>query len=369
MSRIGITVSFLIFALAFIATAPAAPAVSAADVEVINGDLDGVLYRIQIPKKWNRGLVMYAHGYHIRGMAWSPMQAEQCKAFLERGFALAESGYSRQGWAVAEAVEETEALRRHFVKQHGEPESTFITGHSMGGLITIATIETYPDAYDGALPMCGPLVPAVRFFKDPVFDMLVTFEALFGEALPDEAKPVIGGESLPPQTVMSALESDAKLAEDFASHWGMRSRDLPQILWLYHTIYRELVKRAGGNPVDNRNTVYFGFGSAPELNAAVPRYAADPDALAYLRRHYTPTGVVSDPVLAVHTSYDPGVPPRLANGYGTILALSECDKWFVHQFVEAEGHCNISPELMGKAFDQLRKWAAEGERPEAGLLN
>jgi hypothetical protein len=216
--------------------------------------------------------------------------------------------------------------------------------------------------------MCGPLVPAVQFFKDPIFDMLVTFEALFGVDLPDDAKPVIRAESLPPHAIVSALESDAALAEEFARHWGMRGRDLSKILWQYHAIYRELVMRAGGNPIDNRNTVYSGFGSAPELNAAVPRYAADPVALDYLRRHYTPTGVVSDPVLAVHTSYDPGVPPRLANAYGTTLALRDRDKWFVHRFVEAEGHCNITPELMGKAFDQLRKWAANGARPDAGLL-
>jgi len=100
----------------------------------------------------------------------------------------------------------------------------------------------------------------------------------------------------------------------------------------------------------------------------VPRYAADPGALAYLRMHYTPTGLLEDPVLAVHTAYDPGVPPRLANVYNVTASLRGCEGLFVHKYVEAEGHCNIAPDLVGKAFDELRKWAAEGSRPEPGLL-
>ena len=28
------------------------------------GELDGVTYKIKVPKKWNKTLLMYAHGYH-----------------------------------------------------------------------------------------------------------------------------------------------------------------------------------------------------------------------------------------------------------------------------------------------------------------
>ena len=77
---------------------------------------------------------------------------------------------------------------------------------------------------------------------------------------------------------------------------------------------------------------------------------------------------LEDPVLAVHTAYDPGVPPRLANAYHVTVTLQGCEKLFVHKYVEAEGHCNIAPDLVGMAFDELRKWAAEGIRPEPGVL-
>ena len=99
--------------------------------------------------------------------------------FLSRGFAFAASDYSTQGWAVKEAIEDTEALRRHFVSKRGAPAETYITGHWMGGHITMAIIERYPEAYQGAMPMCGPLGPALEFLNTGLFDMLVTFEALF----------------------------------------------------------------------------------------------------------------------------------------------------------------------------------------------
>lgn len=337
-------------------------------VEVQTGEINGAPFRIQIPSQWNHNLVMYAHGYLPRGTPWAPLAETLCAAFLQRGFAIAESGYSRQGWAVAEAVEQTEALRQHFVELHGEPDSAFAAGHSMGGLIALAAVETYPASYAGALPMCGPLVPAIYFFRDPVFDMLVTFEALFGPSLPEELRPVIGLPDLPQQVVDSALQSDQALATRFAQHWDIRRDDVSGILTLYHLLYRELTDRAGGNPIDNRNTVYSGFGLADTLNGMVPRYGADPGAVAYTRRHYTPTGKIEDPVLAVHTTYDPGVPPRLPSYYDVTVSLKGNQKWFVQKYVIADGHCNIDASLMGKAFDQLRTWAATGTRPEAGLL-
>jgi len=80
---------------------------------------------------------------------------------------------------VKQAIEDTEALRRHFVSKYGRPRETFVTGHSMGAVITITTLERYPEIYAGAMPMCGPLSPALDFLEERVFDMLATFEYYF----------------------------------------------------------------------------------------------------------------------------------------------------------------------------------------------
>lgn len=357
-----------VLVLVSLACSVQAEAFPGAEPVVETGELEGVPYRIQIPAEWNRGLVMYAHGYRPRGGTWAPLPPVFSMVFLSRGFAVAESGYSRQGWALEEAVAETEALRLFFAERHGPPDSTFVTGHSMGGIITLATIETYPEGYDGALPLCGPLAPAYLFFEEIAFDMLVTFEALFGEHLPPGNRPVIDAEALSAEIVERALAADSALAEQFATHWTMRRRDLAATVSFYQGFYRELADRAGANPVDNRNTVYCGFADNRDLNRKAPRYEADPDAVEYLRRHYTPTGRISDPVLAVHTTYDPGVPPSLPGHYGTLTGIAGTRDLFVQMYVEADGHCNIAPALVGRAFDSLRGWAAGGIRPRPGAL-
>ncbi|HSG28658.1 MAG TPA: prolyl oligopeptidase family serine peptidase, partial [Candidatus Krumholzibacterium sp.] len=281
---------------------------------------------------------------------------------------LAQSAYSRQGWALEEAVPQTEALRRHFLKEYGKPKRTFITGHSMGGLITLATIEKYPDAYDGAMPMCGPLTPALFFFKDRVFDMLVTFDALFGDALPEEYRPLMEASVLPGAAVQQAFASDPEMTTKYALHYGMREKDVAGIVAMDHMLLRELMDRAGGNPFDNRETVYMGFDGLAGLNAMVKRYAADPAAVEYIRKNYTVTGDISDPVLAVHTTYDPGVPTCVPCYYDKLSALKDKEDLFVQMYVEAEGHCNFTPEQTAKALDILTEWVESGRVPEAGRI-
>jgi pimeloyl-ACP methyl ester carboxylesterase len=239
----------------------------------------------------------------------------------------------------------------------------------MGGLVALATIEKYPDSYAGALPMCGPLVPSLAFVGSRAFDMLVAFEALFGRSLPREYKPLVETPAVSEEVIGRALKSDSALACGCARHWDIKEEDLPGILAFYHLVYREIAERAGGNPIDNRGTIYTGFGPIPGLNDSIRRYAAAPAAVAYLKKYYTPTGAIEDPVIEVHTTYDPGVPPAMANAYSVTAALAGNDKRFVQYRVEADGHCNISPALAGQAFDRLRKWAATGIRPDPGLLH
>jgi len=255
MKRIPAIGVFLILHLCLLSIA--APAQEArVEARVETGEIDGAAFRIQIPAQWNHGLVMYAHGYRPRGGAWYPLNGALGAVFLDRGFALAESGYSRQGWALEEAAGDIEALRKYFVEKHGDTGEVYVTGHSMGGAITLAVIEKHPGSYDGALPMCGPLIPAVQFFANPIFDMLVTFDALFGESLPEELGPVVEAPSLPADAVEKALQSDPDLASRYSEHWEIRRKDLPAIINMYHALYREIADRSGGNPIDNRNTVY-----------------------------------------------------------------------------------------------------------------
>lgn len=348
------------------APVPAASTVAASTTAVDTGVINGAPYFVEIPERWNRGLVLYTHGYTVVGDPppnhRSPRMQALRQVFLSRGFAFAASDYSVQGWAVKEAIEDTEALRRYFVARHGTPSDTYITGHSMGGHITVAILERYPEVYQGALPMCGPLGPAVEFLNTGAFDMLVTFEALFPGTIgsPYEPRADTG------DRVKAAVAAAPERAAAYARRWARSVGQLPGALSLFHAVIGELRHRAGGEPFDNRNRIYAGFGDDPSLNRSVTRYAALPSARDYLRQYATPTGRITDPILTMHTTSDALVLGSDVTAYEVPAALAGTSDRFVARFVEADGHCNFTPAQTGAAFDALLAWARDGKRPAAG---
>jgi alpha-beta hydrolase superfamily lysophospholipase len=354
----------LVFLLAVTGAVAQTPSTAAPKVET--GELQGASFRIEIPPNWNKGLVMYAHGYQLAGSrppaADGPIPRMVRGIFLARGFAFAESQYRNQGWAVKEGIEDTEALRRYFVKKYGPPSETYIAGHSMGGHIAIATIERYADAYQGALPMCGPLGSAIDFLNTGLFDMLVTFEALFPGTV---GSPYQAGAATS-KKVSEAIAADPAKAARYAQHWSRDVEALPLVLSFFQAIATELKQRARGEPFDNRNRIYSGFGDDAALNRNVARFTAHPAAREYLRNNATPTGRISDPVLTIHTTSDPLVLGDDVTEYEGIAALAGTQDLFVARFAAAKGHCMFTPEQMGSAFDTLREWARSGKRPPAG---
>ena len=141
------------------ATAPPAPPVP---VTTEVGKINGASFRIDIPKNWNHGLVLYFHGYQQTAQVFDPKYppTRVLQEMLNRGYAVARSGYAVGGWAVPQAATETDALRRYFRKKYGQPRETFLMGHSMGGLLTLMGLETDAKDYAGGLALCGVLAPA-----------------------------------------------------------------------------------------------------------------------------------------------------------------------------------------------------------------
>src|ERR1700730_1219567 len=147
----------VVFVILVVVGAPRAQNVAKSEAKVETGDINGAAVRIEVPAVWNKGLVMYCHGYELAGPPpsnWDDPQAKTIReVFLSRGYAFAQSAYRTKGWAVKEAIEDTEALRSYFVSHYRRPRETFVTGHSMGAVITIATLERHPETYAGAMPM------------------------------------------------------------------------------------------------------------------------------------------------------------------------------------------------------------------------
>ena len=364
-----LTLVFLFFEGGVPAQTPAAPTGS----RVETGEINGAPFRIELPDPLPAGglagLVIYCHGYQsvstpyrfdlLRGAIFR-------KLCLNRGFAFAESAYSRQGWAIKEGVEETEALRKYFLRTYGEVREAYVLGHSMGGVITLATIERYPEAYQGAMPMCGPLNASLNGLQERVFDMLATFDALF----PGVVGPLTGlatGAKLDGAKVKAAVDAAPERATSYAARYSLAGpAEIPGVLTFFYEINRELQVRAGGNPFDNRQTLYDGFGDDLSLNRTIQRVIADPRARDYLRQYHTPTGLVARPVLSLHTIHDPLIPGRYISDYAAITRLTGRQDLFTAKFTAGRGHCSFTPQQMDKGFDELRRWAREGIRPEPG---
>src|SRR5262245_51181842 len=127
-----------------------------ADVAVEVGEINGVTFRIDMPEAWNQVLILYCHGFNA-----SPVNFDATKPLdgslgllLKQGYAVAQSAYAEIGWALSEAIPDTEALRRYFLRAHN-PKEVYVTGQSSGGLLTIALVEMFPNIYDGGLSLCG----------------------------------------------------------------------------------------------------------------------------------------------------------------------------------------------------------------------
>ena len=339
---------------------------------VDTGTIAGAPYRIDIPAGWNGGLVMYTHGYEIVGTPFEPAAPRHAgfrEAFTARGFAFAQSWYRGQGWAVREALLDTEALRRRFLARYGRPDSTFVTGNSMGGLITLGIIETQPRDYDGALPLCAVMSPPLEVMKRRMFDLLASYEYLYSGVLTGAPGGLAELPSAPAVTrdaIVAATRAHPERAEALARRFALRPQSIPGLVWFYSVILREMQARAGGNPFDNRGTVYAGLGDDTASSRGVRRYAADPGAVEYLRAWYSPTGRIQDPVLALHTTYDATVEPQQMDRYRAQTQLAGAADRFAAAFVVADGHCAYTPAQVGAAFDALRAWAATGRRPAEG---
>jgi pimeloyl-ACP methyl ester carboxylesterase len=368
----------ILVAIALLGTA-ASRLLQAQHPAVDTGSIGGAAYRIDFTADWNHGLVMYAHGYMIADDRPDTLRrTEFANAFISRGFAFAQSAYRKKGLAIQEGIEDTEALRAYFVRRYGRPRETYIVGHSMGGAITVALSELHGNEYDGALPLCGAIAPLTGTIGRRVFDMVVTFDYLFPGALgPAPGNQLAGrGDTISVDArraaIAAALASAPDRAEMFATRFGITgagaARRLADVVAFYAAIADEAVRHAGGNPYDNTNTIYTGFPDDSALNRGVRRMAADSTALAYIVRFYSPTGRISKPMLAVHTTGDPIVPATVESDYESLTEIAGTDRLFVVDYVVAPGHCQISPAQVGTAFDALRSWSHHGARPVPGEL-
>jgi pimeloyl-ACP methyl ester carboxylesterase len=343
----------------------------APDIRVETGMLDGASFRIDMPQKWNGILLVYYHGY-----SETPVTFDKAKpnplgtGFASAGYAVAQSGYSVTGWAVEQAIPETEALRQYTIAHYGQPKETYVLGHSMGGHLTMATIESYPNRYDGALPLCGLLEPASLAIGRGGA-LIAAFDYYYPGLLPE---PLHISASLPlddalVKKVIAALPGNPTgHAEMLALGHFKNDADLASVMVFYTYIQRDFEQKIGASVLDNHNMIYTGGADDNALNDGVKRYTASATALGYLKTWYTPTGVLVRPTLAVHTTYDPIIPADTVGEYADIVQRAASSENFVQQYVKHDGHCTITGPETAVALGELIRWKRTGVKPTAGAV-
>jgi hypothetical protein len=369
------------------------------------GILAGAPYRIEVPKRWNGQLALFAHGFRGNGTTvWvddSPLRTY----LVAHGFAWAASGYATNGYDVGQGVLDSHALIRLFAGKVRKARAVYMTGVSMGGHITAVEIERFRGDFVGAMPACGVLGDKELF--DYFTDANVTAAALTGTAIQFPMTleagqayaptydaqvlselPALGtgfttgnpaAVSLTPtgRTWASTVElRSGGIRPGFGSSFAFWSsfgfaplQNVPFLFGLYPGLTGGTIGIADGNVVDNRFTVYrIGDNRGPltaaerALNRSVLRVA--PTAFPSRGVDGIPKvfGDPRIPVLSLHDIGDLFVPFKMEQVYAQRVAAHGQSRLFVSRAIRGVGHCDFTQAELERGFANLVSWVRTGHR-------
>jgi hypothetical protein len=325
----------------------------------------GAIYRICMPEPpscRNGGLVIYAHGYVD---AYQPLAIPEDQLTLPDGtsvpglinglgFAFATTSYSRNGLAVVEGVRDVRDLVDVYARDIGSPGRIYLAGPSEGGVITAKAIETYPAVFTGGLAACGPL-GSFRAQINYIGDFRVVFDYFFPGVIPGKATRV-------PQFVIDNWDAvylprirAAVRANPAAAAELIRVARVPiglnpfniedailSVAWYAVFATNDATQQLGGQPFDNIGKWYAGSGNDLRLNLLVERAAASPQALATMQKLYETTGLLSKPLVTLHTTGDQIIPFWHDLFYAAKIASTGSGGNHVSLPVLRYGHCNFN---------------------------
>lgn len=128
---------------------------------VVEGKLEGSLYKIARPQQWNNKLLLIAHGARLEKAPLSAdfkIEKTYAEDLLNRGWMVAQTSYRRNGIFVTDGVEDLKIFFDFIAKEYGRPEKTYIEGASMGGKIAVQLAEEPYGRFDGVLAVGAALM-------------------------------------------------------------------------------------------------------------------------------------------------------------------------------------------------------------------
>lgn len=175
------TVTATVLASSVLAVAPASA--DDAGTHIVEGTLDDqTAYRFIVPEDWN-GTVFVDLDFASGG---DP--APYVQHLVGDGAAYGGTTRLETGWNISGAIDnQVEALDR-LSQEIGAADRTIAMGASMGGFISAGVAQRYPDAVDGAVPMCGGLSGTVSQWNQKL-DTVFVLSTLLD---PEGTLPVTG---------------------------------------------------------------------------------------------------------------------------------------------------------------------------------
>lgn len=337
------------------------------------GRYDGGLYNVEIPDKWNGDLVLYAHGQvdnlAPKGSVLRVQPPRLRQHWIDMGFAWAASSYRCNGSVYGVGLLDTMALRDMFVKFNDgrAPARVFLTGHSLGGRITILGLRQFPDAFAGGLAMCAAgqettdqrvafraaaeLLSGVQLNPATIRTDMTKLEAIFGKA------PAF----TPKGRQLASIEIEMTGGPRPFAMEGLERRFLENVRVGVITSPAELI-RASTN-VQTKYAIGSGLGlTSDELNARVRRIPGE-GAARYVE--LLPfDGRLTKPLLTIQGTGDLQVPISQQQAIKRSMMAAGTDRLLVQRIMRIPGHCAFSPQEETRAFDDLVSWVRDGMRPD-----
>ena len=145
----------------------------------ITGEKKGAFFTITVPDAWNGGLVISNHGFDFDAPEPNPGLGFIAPLWLSQGYAVAASSYSQCCWALFETKRDIERMVDVFIDEFGKPTHVFISGGSLGGIVTAQIVEKLEGLnIVGAYPVCGALAGSRQW--DGAIDVRLVYDVICG---------------------------------------------------------------------------------------------------------------------------------------------------------------------------------------------
>jgi hypothetical protein len=359
----------------------------------------GAFFRIVVPEAtdpvpWNGDLVIWNHGFSLAPPGpvtdLGPLSALQIG--LE-GYAVAASSYQQFGWALFKTTTDMKQLYDVFVSNFGAPNQVYLTGASLGAIVTAQLIEKGGVGnVVGALPICGALAGGRNW--DAGIDLRLVYDAVCASVplaflpggatgLPEPGFPTYALN--PPSPVNNTLFMVLAIHQcmglltppgfpnpqlgnllAFLAETGIPGSFIPTDMGFALFGMSDLIwnsaKLKGKRGFGNIGVTY--DNPFVPINDTIQRVAPNIGAKNRLRQNFTPTGNVGNvKIVTLHEKNDGLVIVENEREYYDIVPTSQLTQGIVNNSVA--NHCGFTPAEGVAAWESLRGWVAGLPQPTA----